>query len=93
MQLSPGSWPCGECQCDENDIGLQQWKIPGVLESTRKCLRKMVTEHSWYLLELHRHYLQGNLAVAGGVTDQPGAYLDAMNIITEWQAHGSSGDS
>ena len=52
----------------------------------------MVTNQTLYLLALHKHYVAGHLAVAGGVTDQPGAYLDAMTIITEWQAHGTSGD-
>ncbi len=60
-----------------------------MLESTKQCLRKIVTERSWYLLELHRHYLQGNLAVTGGVTDQPAAYLEAMVTITEWKLHGT----
>lgn len=49
----------------------------------------MVTPTTWYLLDLHWHYLQGNLAVAGGVSEQPGIYLDAMNLITEWKANGS----
>ncbi len=53
----------------------------------------MVTPYTWLLLDLHLHYMAGNLAVAGGVTDQPGAYLDAMAIITEWKAYGKSGDS
>ena len=53
----------------------------------------MVTASTWYLLDLHKHYIAGNLAVAGGVTDQPGVYLEAMAIITEWKAHGASGDS
>ena len=70
-----------------------KWSIPGILPSTRQCLRKMVTASTWYLLDLHKHYIAGNLAVAGGVTDQPGAYLEAMAIITEWKAHGTSGDS
>ena len=92
MSLSPGSWPCDECQCDKDGNGSQRWKIPGVLDSTRQCLRKMLTEHTYYLIDLHAHYVTGHLAVAGGVTDQPGAYLDAMAIITEWQGHGSSSD-
>lgn len=53
----------------------------------------MVTPFTWEMLDLHAHYVQHNLAVAGGVTDQPGVYLDAMAIITEWIEYGKRSDS
>ena len=91
--LSPQAWPCGDCLCDENGYGEARYKIPGVLEPTHQCLRKMVTPFTWYLLDLHKHYMAGNLAVAGGVTDQPAIYLEAMATITEWIQHDEqSGD-
>ena len=33
-------------------------------------------------LKLHIHYLQGNLAVVGGILDQPAVYLEAMEFIS-----------
>ena len=86
-------WPCGECRCDESGRGGDKWHIPRVIETTTLCARKMVTPFTWYLLMLHKHYLHGNLALPGGVTDQPGMYLDAMEIISEWVNHGKSGNS
>ena len=91
--MSPEKWPCGECHCDADGCGYFRYKILDVLEPTYRCLRKMVTDRSWALLAMHRHYLQGNLAIEGGICNQPGVYLDAMALITEWMAHGSSGDS
>ena len=47
----------------------------------------MVTPTTWYMLALHKHYERGNLAVAGGACDQPGRYLEAMELITTWKEH------
>ena len=41
----------------------------------------MVTARSNFLLKMYRHYKNGVLAVAGGVLDQPNAYIEAVEII------------
>lgn len=51
-----------------------------MLES-RICPKPMVTERSHLLLDLYRHYDNRHLLVAGGLMDQPAAYLQAMQII------------
>lgn len=83
-------WPCGQCRCNEDGSGGDRWHIPGIIDKTDQCARRMVTPLSDYLLKLHHHYQNGNLAVAGGVTDQPGLYLDAMQVIGSWKKHGAS---
>jgi hypothetical protein len=41
----------------------------------------MVTAESVYLFSLFRHYKAGHLLNAGGISDQPELYLNAMQII------------
>jgi hypothetical protein len=41
----------------------------------------MITKDSQSMLELFRHYKDGNLAVSGGVLEQPAKYLESMNVI------------
>lgn len=55
--------------------------MPGVVEYSEVCPRRLITERSHYFLRLHRHYLNGVLPVAGGLLDQPHAYVRAMSII------------
>ena len=85
-------WPCGDCECDAHGVGNGRWHIPGVIKKTGVCARRMVTDFSWQMLSFHKHYVNGNLAVPGGVTSQPGVYLEIMEIISEWMTHGKSGD-
>ena len=96
MLLQSKDWPCGRCECDETGAGAARVKIPGLIDRTSaeygQCWRKLVTPFSWQMLDFHRHYLRGNLALAGGVCDQPGVYLDAMALITEWMQRGSKND-
>lgn len=49
--------------------------------STRTCLLPMVSPLSLHLLKLYGHYEDGHLYRAGGLNDQPAAYLEAMEII------------
>jgi hypothetical protein len=44
----------------------------------------MLTPQTQQLMQLHKHYMHGHLAVDGGVCSQPGFYLEAMEIISEW---------
>lgn len=41
----------------------------------------MVTDESWFLLSLFRHYRGGHLYESGGITAQPARYLSAMQVI------------
>jgi len=41
----------------------------------------MVTDRSRTMLRLFRHYRNGVLINAGGLLDQPAAYVDAMDQI------------
>lgn len=36
------------------------------------------------LAEIYRHYKAGHLWNAGGSSEQPAVYLDAMTIINHW---------
>lgn len=41
----------------------------------------MVTAESVHFFSLYRHYKAGHLLNAGGISDQPQVYLNAMQII------------
>ena len=62
-----------------------------MLEETSKCPAREVTQDSREWLALRPHYMNGFLAVAGGVLDQPNAYLDAMALIDHWVNKDGSG--
>lgn len=81
-------WPCGNCLCDENGIGHGSWSIEGVVDSEPVCARRLITPKTDYLVGLFNHYLRGNLAVEGGVTNQPGIYLEAMQKLSEYSTDG-----
>lgn len=68
---------CATCRgdCPPKDV-----EIKGVVR-TKGCLYRMVTDTSRNLLSLYSHYKAGHLLCAGGVGDQPAAYVDAMQII------------
>lgn len=50
------------------------------------CPRRLVSLESGDWIALHAHYKAGFLAIAGGVLDQPNAYLEAMRLIDHWIA-------
>lgn len=60
--------------------GFERWELQGVIK-TRHCPRRMVTPDSAAWIDLFSHYKAGHLAIAGGVLDQPQAYLEAMRLI------------
>ena len=41
----------------------------------------MISERSLFLVRLHKHYQQRILFEAGGLMDQPNAYLEAMEYM------------
>jgi len=41
----------------------------------------MITGETRTMLKLHSHYKNGILVNAGGILDQPAAYVDAMSFI------------
>jgi len=55
---------------------------PPLVES-KTCLLPMITADIWFLFRLFRQYEKGNLLVSGGIMDQPHAYIDAMEHISE----------
>jgi len=56
------------------------WLIDGVLES-RTCPLPMISEWSRAMVRLYGHYKQHFLPFAGGLMEQPVAYVEAMEII------------
>lgn len=81
---------CRTCKwghhCDSsNPAPLKQWEIKGVLESD-VCLLPMVSEKSWHLIRLHKHYQKNVLFTDGGLMSQPNLYLEAMERIEEYGA-------
>jgi len=49
--------------------------------SSKTCLLPLVSEQSRSLLRLHAHYKRNILPFAGGLMDQPQAYLQAMELL------------
>lgn len=45
------------------------------------CPKPMITPESSWFLRLYRHYKNHLLPHAGGLLDQPNAYLEAMEVI------------
>lgn len=88
VRREPKNYPCGNCNCDADgrDPDGGTWSIPGVIEKSPICLRRLINQRSLYFLDLHRHYLNGVLPVSGGLLDQPYIYLRAMTIIEEWSS-------
>lgn len=62
-----------------------QWEIPGVLESNT-CLLPMITEKTYTLIRLHKHYKNQILFEDGGLMRQPNVYLDAIETIEGYSA-------
>jgi len=52
------------------------------------CIKPMVSAQHMQLINLHKHYKNGHLAVIGGILDQPNYYLDAMLLI-DGMSHGN----
>lgn len=55
-------------------------EIPDVVES-RTCLLPMVGEAERAWLRGYTHYQAGYLPSAGGINDQPAAFVEAMELI------------
>ena len=54
--------------------------IPGVIESD-VCLLPMVSSDSVDFINLYSHYKNRILFQAGGISDQPAPYMEAMQLI------------
>lgn len=70
----------GELPGSNGPASFPKWEIKGVISSS-VCLLPMVTAFSRECLELYRHYKNGHLLHAGGLTSQPQIYLEAMGLI------------
>ena len=70
----------GELPGSNGPASFARWEVRGVI-SSRVCLLPMVSSFSDDCLELHRHYKNGHLLRAGGLTNQPRIYLQAMSLI------------
>lgn len=89
--MNPETSPCDTCTCVDGDAGFYRWQFLGEpvfldddgnpTDVSRTCPRKMVTEDSCYLLSLYSHYKAGHLLKAGGVSEQPYLYMEAMRVI------------
>ena len=83
--------PCETCDCVDGEAKFPKFGSGGEpifpdgegrwVNSTRSCPRRMVTDESWFLLSLFRHYRAGHLYESGGVVAQPARYLSAMSTI------------
>jgi len=60
--------------------------VPGVIDSN-VCLKPLVTHFSHQMIGLYLHYGKGALWKAGGISDQPALYLQAMEIIGSTLKH------
>lgn len=82
----PHNYPCGSCSCDEHgrDPDGGTWSIPGVLERSPVCPRRLINDRSRYFVDLYQHYRNGVLPVSGGLLDQPYIYYRAMTILGQW---------
>lgn len=91
MANEPGTYPCGRCACSadgRHEEGLG-WRIyapgnPEPVVRTEICPRRLVTARSAYFIGLYLHYKRGVLPVAGGLLDQPAAYIAAMTTLEQW---------
>lgn len=48
----------------------------------------MVSDTELSLIRLHRHYTNNILFKDGGLMSQPNPYLEAMELIEEYEPHG-----
>ncbi len=90
VRNEPATYPCGSCHCDADgrDLDGATWTVPGIVEKSPICPRRLITPASSFYLDLYRHYRNGVLPVAGGLLDQPYVYMRAMTIIEEWSSAG-----
>ena len=65
----------------DGDARYERWELKGQWKS-RICPRRLVTAESVAWFRLWNFYREGHLAIAGGVLDQPAAYLQAMAYIS-----------
>lgn len=49
--------------------------------ASTSCFLPKITPASRALLRLHMHYRNGLLAQAGGISDQPALYVEAMELL------------
>lgn len=77
----------------------EKWELPELPDEygrpfrSRRCLAQMVTPRAAEMIFLHRFWRQGVMLQAGGIYDQPHAYVEAMQIldgILGAQPHGRS---
>ncbi|MCK7495180.1 MAG: hypothetical protein MZW92_31865 [Comamonadaceae bacterium] len=82
---------CRACRwqrhCDErNPAPFPMFAIAEIGLESRTCLLPMITDASRERMRLYRHYKNHLLPLAGGVLDQPNAYLEAMEVIDAHQS-------
>lgn len=51
---------------------------------TNVCPRRSLRAEDTEWIALFAHYREGNLWTAGGISNQPQIYLEAMNLIQYW---------
>jgi hypothetical protein len=51
---------------------------------TSRCPRSLVPSDFPYLADLYAHYQNRILWCAGGISDQPAVYEEAMTLIHQW---------
>jgi len=74
--------PCGGCNCKDGISPVPgRWEVPGVLEATSVCPSRLIPTDFDIVTAWLPHYRNGNLWVAGGISDQPVIYLEAMATL------------
>jgi len=60
-----------------------KWEVSGVLK-TSFCPRRNSPPDWVALTRLYKHYQNGHLWDAGGLSEQPAIFLDLMSLIDQW---------
>lgn len=75
-----GKFDCCKKAVCEREASFPQWQLPDGTKSL-VCPAKLVDTQSLTLIQLHRHYLNGILPLAGGLLDQSNFYIESMTYI------------
>ncbi len=89
---NPKKFNCKKCvnnhHCDDDYLvngsigpaGHYIFSIPDIIES-KVCLLPMLTDQTYALIRLSRHYKNNMLPVSGGILEQPNYFLQAIDIL------------
>lgn len=86
MAVNPDWAACGRCDCVAGVSPIpRKFEIPGVMV-TQTCPRRLMIADAEEIARLYGAYKAGHLLIAGGIFDQPAAYIEVMSIVQTWSA-------